>query len=153
MSNDANDDGTPPLGDGSHLVDELPRPSTSVSVMPLAVTGPSTGPDGEPQTAEQLAVVPAQVIQTLSGKEQVAALQRTLEPCPNCRFFCFPQQGTKDHAEVHAYVSALYASLPDWQLKAVPGRNPSEWGVCQGSPSGLRACVHFANHCEHFRKA
>jgi hypothetical protein len=141
-----------PLGDASHLVDNVPKPATQVSVIPINLTGSSTGPDGEPQEAAQLGTAPAQLIQTLSGEEQIAAIKRQREPCPDCRWFHWPAPGSKEHAEVVAYVAALWSTLPEWQLKTLPGRNPAEWGICEGSPSGYRICAHFANSCEHFRK-
>ena len=148
----SDNDDTLPMGDGSYLVDELPKPATQVSVVPINITGPSTGPDGEPKTPEVLGTAPAQLIQTVGSKEMVEALQRAKEPCCDCSHFNFPQPGSKDAAEVAAYVISLYAALPEWQVKTLPGRNPAEWGVCQGSPSGLRICAYFINHCEHWRK-
>ena len=145
-------DDTVPLGDASHLIDNEPKPATDVSVVPVNVTGPSTGPDGEPQTPQILGTAPAQLIRTLSSKEQIAAIQRQMEPCPDCHFWQWPQKGSQDYFEVVAYVSALWATLPDWQMKTMPGRNPDEWGICKDSPSGQRNCVHFANHCQYFRK-
>jgi len=141
-----------PLGDASHLVDDLPKPATQVSVVPMNITGPSTGPDGEPQESKVLGAAPAQLIQTVGSKEQLEAIQRSKEPCVDCKFFAFPAPGSKNAAEVAAYVTALHSSLPDWQVKTLPGRNPAEWGVCEGSPSGLRICAYFINHCEHWRK-
>jgi hypothetical protein len=120
--------------------------------MPINITGPSKDQDGAPQTPQQLGVAPAQVISTLDGKQQIEALQRRLEGCADCKFFHFPQPGSRDRAEVVAYVVSLFASLPPFQRNTVPGRNPAEWGVCEGSPSGLRICAYFINHCEHFRK-
>jgi len=150
---DPQDDTGVPLGDASHLVDEIPKPATDVSVVPVSLTGPSTGPDGEPRKPEQLGVAPARLIRTLTGKEQIAAIQRAKEPCPDCKFWTWPAKGSPDHLEVVAHVSALWSVIPDWQRATLPGRNPDEWGICKGSPSGRRDCVHFANHCEHFRKA
>lgn len=141
-----------PMGDASHLIENEPKTVTQVSVVPVNLTGPSTGPDGEPQTPAVLGAVPAQLIQTVGSKEQIEALQRAKESCTDCRFFRFPQSGSKDATEVAAYVISLYAALPDWQVKTLPGRNPAEWGVCEGSPSGRRDCVYFINHCEHWRK-
>jgi hypothetical protein len=141
-----------PIGDASHLIDEIPAPAKQVSVAPISITTASTGPDGEPVEPQVIGTAPAQLIQSVSGKEQVEALQRAKEPCSDCNFFRFPQPGTKDHAEVAAYVTSLFAALPDWQVKTLPGRNPAEWGICEGSPSGLRICAYFINHCEHWRK-
>jgi len=140
-----------PMGDASHLLDNEPKPATHVSVIPMNLTS-SKGPDGEQTETKVLGVAPAQLIQTLGAKEQIEALQRAKEPCTGCKFFHFPQPGTKDAAEVSAYVISLYAALPDWQVKTLPGRNPAEWGICEGSPSGMRICAYFINHCEHWRK-
>jgi hypothetical protein len=140
-----------PMGDASSLLDNEPKPATQVSVVPINLTS-STGPDGEPTETKVLGTAPAQLIQTVGSKEQIEALQRSKQPCTDCAHFRFPQPGSKDAAEVAAYVISLYAALPDWQVKTLPGRNPAEWGVCEGSPNGMRICAYFINHCEHWRK-
>ena len=141
-----------PMGDASSLIDNEPKPATQVSVIPVNLTGPSTDQDGAPQTPQQLGTAPAQLIQTIGSKEQIEALQRAKQPCTDCKFFRWPAPQSNDAAEVAAYVMALWSTLPEWQTRTLPGRNPAEWGICDGSPSGRRDCCYFINHCEHFRK-
>lgn len=146
-----------PIGDASHLLDKEPEPRVERSPMPVPISlpVPSDGP-GSPQPPQSpgqpVAVMPGELVKLASSKELQAAAKRSMEPCPLCEFFFFPAKDSQDYMFICALISSLISGLPEWQRPYFPGRNPDEWGVCQGAPHGKRAAMHMCNSCEHFRR-
>ena len=156
---DQKDDGLP-IGDASNLpgMENEPAPRLERQPMPVPVAVQDVSPDGEilraaDPTAPPAAVMPGELIRGVTSKELQADAKRFFEPCPSCQFFHFPDHSSREYREICAMVSSYFSTLPEWQLAAVPGRNPDEYGICAGAPHGKRILCHMANSCDCFKKA
>ncbi len=154
MPAEKKDDGTLPLGDASHLIDNVPPAKVERTLMPVPVAQRVVTPEGEvirdaKPTDKPVGILPGDVIRGVSGQEQVADVKRALEPCPECRHAHWPN--ADEFRWIEGFLSNYFGSIPTWMVPYVPGRNPKEYVICAGAPHGKSGPVHMMNSCEHFR--
>lgn len=135
-----------PVGDCSHLVDELPAPKLDSMPMPILVGVKEE--DGTTTMPDRPATMPGVVEHVASGQEQVEGLKLIKEPCPKCEHFYYPLPDSQEYRAIVAVIKAKLATLPGWQRETLQGRDPDEWGHCR-KHNGM---VHSFNTRECYEK-
>ncbi len=120
--------------------DQEPAPSIrrDAAVVPLAAPaedGKSVGllgPDGNPVAMR------GEVVTTMSAVETQHELLRKVKPCISCGHAYFPRQGSREAAEIAAFVSDGLR----WGYMR-PGESTAEYMCCRT----WNKCVHVSQHC------
>jgi hypothetical protein len=153
MSQSDKDHGLP-LGDASHILDNEPKPTVERTVMPVPLSQRTVTPDGEVVRDAQpgdrpIGVLPGEVVRGISSEQRIKDAKVIAEPCPDCRFFSWPDQD--EMRWIEGFLSNYFGGIPSWMAPHVPGRNPKEYGMCKGAPHGKCGPVHMVNSCSSFR--
>lgn len=128
-----------PIGDCSHLVDNLPPPKMDRTEMPVLVGIKEE--DGSTTTPASPAAMPTVVEHVAGGQEQVEGLKLIVEPCPKCEYFYYPLPESQEYRAIVSVIKAKLATLPDWQKATLQGRDPDEWGICR-KHNGMIHCFN-----------
>jgi hypothetical protein len=123
-----------PVGETSHLADEVPKPSVERTIVPTPLE--IAEEDGSSTTVIDKATgqptsIPAEIVDVKSGKEQLEVAKSIAEPCVSCAHFTWPKKGSDDEAEREAQIMGGKRRLPAAMGHIWPyGGPPEEFGIC-----------------------
>jgi hypothetical protein len=123
-----------PVGETSHLADEVPKPSVERTVIPAPIG--IDEPDGTSTTVIDKRTgkpteVPVEIVDIKGGAEQLEVVKSIKEPCCSCAHFSWPTPGSTDDAERHAQIMGPKLRLPSSMAHIWPyGGPPEEFGQC-----------------------
>ncbi len=123
-----------PVGDTSHLADEVPRARAEVTRVesPLEIAEP----DGSTTTpiredTGKPASIPSDVVDVQSGAEQLEIIKADKEPCVMCKHFSFPAEKSQDWYEREAMIMGPKLRMGAAMAHVWPnGGPPQEFGSC-----------------------